>query len=148
MSDDIGIRDLLWEWSRAYPERPGDCVDWYRQSNFAGEIISDGWPEERTPIDYQRAEKTDAAILIYLNALQGRRSRAKAIFEEGIFWLRYFRRWELQDVARRMGKSQQWIKTQCQVIEGSIETAMSVLPDDLTASREVDTFVQAAVFTQ
>ncbi|GAA5445816.1 hypothetical protein Misp06_04021 [Microbulbifer sp. NBRC 101763] len=117
---ELGIRDLLWEWARAYPERAGDSVSWPRKSAFAREIVS-GHRESPIPVNEARAEETDQVVGMYLRAVKGRKSQSKVEAELEVFWLRYFRRWELQDVAKAIKKSVASIKILCQIIESSIE---------------------------
>ncbi|WHI52964.1 hypothetical protein P3339_09440 [Microbulbifer sp. MLAF003] len=122
---ELGIRELLWEWSRAYPERAGDSISWPRKSAFAREMVS-GHRESLIPVNEARAEETDQVVGMYLRAVKGRKSQNKAEAELRVFWLRYFRRWELQDVSRVVKKSVASIKTLCQIIESSIEIAFSM----------------------
>ncbi|QFT55591.1 hypothetical protein [Microbulbifer sp. THAF38] len=117
---EIAIRDLLWEWSRAYPERAGDSVSWPRMSAFSREMVS-GNRESPEPINEQRAEMTDAAVLAYLNVVRKRRDQKKAQLEGMIFWLRYYYQWEMPDVCRKAGQSKSWVINMCRVIEGTIE---------------------------
>ncbi|MEX2964719.1 hypothetical protein [Microbulbifer sp. TYP-18] len=112
----IEIRDLLWEWSRAYPERAGDSVSWPRMAAFGLKV-----PSGREPIDYERAEQVDRAVLVYLNAVMRRKDRERAKLEEAIFWLRYYYRWERQKVAKRLKRSKAWVDNMCNLIEGTVE---------------------------
>ncbi|WP_444893623.1 hypothetical protein ACJJIE_03820 [Microbulbifer sp. TRSA001] len=117
---EIAIRDLLWEWSRAYPERAGDSVSWPCMSAFSREMVS-GNRESPEPINEKRAELTDAAVLAYLNAVSRRRDQAKAELEGLVFWLRYYYRWELRDVAKKVSRSKPWVEKMCQIVESTVE---------------------------
>ncbi|MCO1335180.1 hypothetical protein MO867_12640 [Microbulbifer sp. OS29] len=118
---EIAIRDLLWEWSRAYPERAGDSVSWPRMSAFSREMAS-GSRESPEPINEKRAEETDQVVGAYLRAMKGCNNQSRAFEELRVFWLRYYRRWELQEVAKTVGKSEGTVRTTCRVIENTIET--------------------------
>ncbi|MCO1336446.1 hypothetical protein MO867_19110, partial [Microbulbifer sp. OS29] len=117
---EIAIRELLWEWSRAYPERAGDSVSWPRMSSFARGMKSKH-RENPELVNEVRAEETDQVVGMYLRAVKGRGNQEKAGVELAVFWLRYFRRWELQEVAKAVKRSVANIKTLCQIIESSIE---------------------------
>lgn len=118
MTDTIGIRDLLWEWARAYPERAGDSVSWPRMSAFGPDMVADRHRENPEPIDYKRAEEIDKAVLSYLKAI---RKQGKRSLEESVFWARYFLRWEVPDVVKKVRKSRAWVHNTCGIIEGTIE---------------------------
>ncbi|WP_444886497.1 hypothetical protein [Microbulbifer sp. JMSA008] len=117
---ELGVRELLWEWSRAYQERAGDSVSWPRMSSFARNMKSN-YRENPEPVNEGRAEETDQVVGMYLRAVKGRNNQDKARVELTVFWLRYFRRWELQEVAKVAKKSVASIKILCQIIESSIE---------------------------
>lgn len=120
MTDAIGIRELLWEWSRAYPERAGDSVSWPRMT-ACGRKVPSGRPERSEPIDYVRAEQTDKAVLVYLNVIRRRKDCNRAMLEGSAFWLRYYYRWERQKVANKLKKSKAWVDNMCNLIEGTVE---------------------------
>ncbi|BBM03949.1 hypothetical protein [Microbulbifer sp. GL-2] len=117
---ELGIRELLWEWSIAYPERAGDAVSWPRMAAFGREMVS-GHRVSPLPVNEERAQVTDATVLVYLNAITMRRDREKAELERLVFWLRYYYRWELQDVARKVKKSKPWVEKMCQIVEATVE---------------------------
>ncbi|MDP5211139.1 hypothetical protein [Microbulbifer sp. 2205BS26-8] len=120
MVNEISIRERLWEWSRAYPERAGDSVSWPRMAAFGRRMLS-GCRESPVPIDYDRAALTDAAVLAYLNVIARRQDKEKAALERKVFWLRYYYRWEMRDVCRKVGQSKSWVINMCKVIEGTVE---------------------------
>ncbi|MFS1524723.1 hypothetical protein ACL7TT_11505 [Microbulbifer sp. 2304DJ12-6] len=120
MVNEISIRERLWEWSRAYPERAGDSVSWPRMAAFGRRMIS-GHREGSVPIDYERAALTDAAVLAYLNVIARRQDKEKAALERKVFWFRYYYRWEMQDVARKVKKSKPWVEKMCQIVEATVE---------------------------
>ena len=117
MDDAIGIKEMLWNWARANPERAGDAVGWPRLSAFGREMAS-GHRENPEPVNHDEAEVIDAAVRAYLKAIRKRERRG---LEEQVFWARYFLRWELPDVARKVKKSLAWVKSTCGTIEGTIE---------------------------
>lgn len=117
MTDTIGMREMLWNWARANPERAGDAVNWPRIAAFGREMAS-GHRESAEPVNYAEAEEVDRAVLSYLNAI---RQVDKRSLEEQVFWARYFLRWEMPDVARKVKKSKAWAKNTCAVIEATIE---------------------------
>ncbi|MFA0814039.1 hypothetical protein [Microbulbifer epialgicus] len=118
---EIAIRDLLWEWSRAYPERAGDSVSWPRMSAFSREMVS-GNRESPEPINVNRAELTDAAVLAYLNAVSRRRDQEKAELEGLVFWLRYYYRWDIRFICKKVQRSKAWVENMNQLIEASVES--------------------------
>ncbi|WP_299946881.1 hypothetical protein [uncultured Microbulbifer sp.] len=120
MINEISIRERLWEWSRAYPERAGDSVSWPRMAAFGRRMLS-GRRESPESIDYERAALTDAAVLAYLNVIARRQDKEKAALERKVFWLRYYYRWEMQDVARKVKKSKPWVEKMCQIVEATVE---------------------------
>ncbi|MDP5210011.1 hypothetical protein [Microbulbifer sp. 2205BS26-8] len=120
MVNEISIRERLWEWSRAYPERAGDSVSWPRMAAFGRRMLS-GRRESPDPIDYERAALTDAAVLAYLNVIARRQDKERATLERLVFGLRYYYRWEMQNVCRKVGQSKSWVINMCKVIEGTVE---------------------------
>ncbi|WP_299582045.1 hypothetical protein [uncultured Microbulbifer sp.] len=117
---EVGIRDLLWEWARAYPERAGDSVSWPRMAAFGREMMS-GCTEIPTGVDWERAARTDAVVLAYLNTITRRQDRGKAELEGMVFWLRYYYRWEMPHVCKKVGQGKTWVINMCRVIEGTVE---------------------------
>ncbi|MFS1526314.1 hypothetical protein ACL7TT_19825 [Microbulbifer sp. 2304DJ12-6] len=87
---------------------------------FGRKMIS-GHREGSDPIDYERADLTDAAVLAYLNVIARRQDKEKAALEKKVFWLRYYYRWEMQDVCRKVDQSKSWVINMCKVIEGTVE---------------------------
>ncbi|WKD51107.1 hypothetical protein [Microbulbifer spongiae] len=120
MVNEISIRERLWEWSRAYPERAGDSVNWPRMAAFGRRMLS-GCRESPDPIDYERAALTDAAVLAYLNVIARRQGKEKAALERKVFWLRYYYRWEMRDTCTRVRRSKAWVENMCNLIEGTVE---------------------------
>ncbi|MFS1524469.1 hypothetical protein ACL7TT_10200 [Microbulbifer sp. 2304DJ12-6] len=120
MINEISIRERLWEWSRAYPERAGDSVNWPCMAAFGRRMLS-GRRESPDPIDYERAALTDAAVLAYLNVIARRQDKEKAALEKKVFWLRYYYRWEMQDVCKKVGQGKTWVVNMCRIIEGTLE---------------------------
>ncbi|WP_299947956.1 hypothetical protein [uncultured Microbulbifer sp.] len=120
MISEISIRERLWEWARAYPDRTGDFVSWPRIAAFARRMkpTYEQYPE---PIDYDRSALTDAAVLVYLNVIARRQDKKKAALERSVFWLRYYHQWEMQHVARKVNKSKPWVEKMCQIIEATVE---------------------------
>ncbi|WP_299948254.1 hypothetical protein [uncultured Microbulbifer sp.] len=120
MVNEISIRERLWEWSRAYPERAGDSVNWPRMAAFGRRMIS-GHKESPIPTDYDRAALTDAAVLAYLNVITRRQDKEKAALERLVFWLRYYCRWEIRETCARVKRSKAWVENMCNLIEGTVE---------------------------
>ncbi|WP_299948100.1 DnaB-like helicase C-terminal domain-containing protein [uncultured Microbulbifer sp.] len=118
--NEISIRERLWEWSRAYPERAGDSVSWPCMAAFGRGMLS-GRRESPVPIDCERAALTDAAVLAYLNVIARRQDKEKVTLEWLVFWFRYYYRWEMQDVCRKADQSKSWVINMCKVIEGTME---------------------------
>ncbi|WP_444956773.1 hypothetical protein [Microbulbifer sp. ZKSA002] len=117
---ELGIRELLWEWARAYPERAGDSVSWPRMAAFHKGMVCEGQVIPAL-INWDRADRMDAVVLAYLNTITRRRDKEKAELEGLVFWLRYYYRWEMPDVCKKLGQSKSWVINMCRVIEGTVE---------------------------
>ncbi|WP_299943677.1 hypothetical protein [uncultured Microbulbifer sp.] len=61
------------------------------------------------------------AVYKPLNVIARRQDKEKAALEKKVFWLRYYYRWEMQDVARKVKKSKPWVEKMCQIVEATVE---------------------------
>jgi hypothetical protein len=72
-------------------------------------------------IDWNRADRMDAVVLAYLNTIIRRRDKEKAELEGLVFWLRYYYRWEIRDISKKIGRGKTWVESMCQIIESTVE---------------------------
>ncbi|MEW5251551.1 hypothetical protein [Microbulbifer discodermiae] len=119
MIDAIEIRELLWEWGRAYPEIVGAEVSWPRMAAFGREVAS-GHRENRVGVNQERADKTNEVVSNWLVVMKAHIHISSVAEELDVFWLRYNRRWELQGVARKLKLSKTKVRDYCKAIEAEI----------------------------